>query len=126
MAHVVLEKRREDRVARLKVPKKRRKSMDGTRNFMRRRRDELKRLVSEQENKLKRLEQGEELEEEGEEGEESELVQDQGEAPDKDAKKIRSWLDPREDSDEENAIRGKKQIRTRFSKEKEGGNRLFN
>jgi septal ring factor EnvC (AmiA/AmiB activator) len=115
---VRLEKIREARVARLKVLKKRRKSMDGTRNFMRRRRDDLKRLVSEQEHKYQRLEEGEELEED-EELTESEGDADRGEeaVEEKADKTIRSWMDRKDDTDEDKGWREEKKIRTRFDKE---------
>ena len=124
---VRLEKLREDRVARLKVLIKRRKSMNGTCKFMRRRRGDLKRLVTEQEDKFKRLEEGEEFEEEVAEGEVAENVGEgqelalAGEEPvdDGEGKKISSWMDKKEQTDKENMLREEKKIRTRFSNDKE-------
>ena len=120
-----LEKVREERVARLKVLIKRRKSMDGTCKFMRRRRDDLKRLVGEQEDKFKRLEAGEEIEDEelaeddvAEGGAEDQGQVEEEQSGEGDEKQIRSWMDKKEETDKENMWREEKKIRTRFSADK--------
>lgn len=92
-----LEKTREERRAKLLAVSKRRKSMDGTRNYLRNRKDEMIDAIVKGKEDIERFEgdSSGDAAEEGEEGagEEDAGEEDAGEEPLNEEKKISSWVD---------------------------------